>query len=143
MNVVKRMHQWNSAHPLPMLMLRVALGLILLLKGISFTSNSERLALILEESKFAPWQVFLISYIIFAHLFGGVFIIIGLFTRFAAAIQIPILIGAVFFINAGINSFNPASELVLSIAVLLLLVYFLIEGSGEFSADYYVKEKLL
>jgi putative oxidoreductase len=143
MNMVQRMHQWNAAHPLPILILRVALGLILLLKGISFTSNSERLASMLEESQFAPWQVFLVSYIIFAHLFGGVFIIIGLFTRFAAALQVPILIGAVFFINMGINSFTPASELVLSIVVLLLLIYFLIEGSGELSADYYVKTKLL
>jgi uncharacterized membrane protein YphA (DoxX/SURF4 family) len=66
-------------------------------------------------------------------------IIIGLFTRFVAALQIPILLGAIFFINSGDGIFASASELMLSLGVLLLLLIFLVEGGGPVSLDNYFK----
>jgi uncharacterized membrane protein YphA (DoxX/SURF4 family) len=72
----------------------------------------------------------------FTHIGGGVLIAIGLFTRFAAAVQIPILLGAIIFINLGGDIMKPYSELFLSIIVLLLLVYFLIAGNGPWSAKF-------
>lgn len=143
MTIIQRMHHWNDAHPFVHLILRVALGLLLLLKGISFTSNSEHLHQLIENSQFQSMQVFLISYITFAHLIGGVFLIIGFFTRISAIIQLPILIGAVFFINIGLNSFSATPEIILAAVALILLVYFIINGSGEFSVDRYIKEHLL
>ncbi len=74
----------------------------------------------------------------YAGLLCGLFIIMGLFTRWAAIIQIPVLIVAVFFVNIkyiGDNIF----EFILSMAMLLLLILFAIKGSGPFSADEYFR----
>jgi len=65
-----------------------------------------------------------------------------LFTRLSALIQIPILIGAV-IINLSIGIFTPGSELVFSLLVLVLLVFFLFEGGGELSLDDYIKKHLI
>lgn len=143
MNPVKRLHHWNLAHPVLYLFLRMGLGLILLFKGISFTSNAGELASILSESGIYSWQGFLISYITFAHLFGGFFLIIGLFTRTAALLQLPVLLGAVFLVNFRMAGMNDGTEIALSIIALLLLLYVLAEGSGLLSLDHYVKHHLL
>ncbi|OYX97029.1 MAG: DoxX family protein, partial [Sphingobacteriia bacterium 35-40-5] len=73
------------------------------------------------------------------HLVGGVLITLGLVTRFAAVIQIPILLGAVFFVNLT-KGFSPLnSELWLSVLVLMLLILFWIVGSGPYSVDQWLK----
>jgi len=51
----------------------------------------------------------------------------------ACLIQIPILLGAVFFVSTNEEMLRPYSELLLSILVLLLLIYFLIAGNGPWS----------
>jgi uncharacterized membrane protein YphA (DoxX/SURF4 family) len=80
-------------------------------------------------------------YILFAHLLGGIFLAGGIFVRFACLIQIPILIGAIIFINTSVGSWSPFSELSISIIVLLLLIYFLIAGNGSMSLAKYLKEE--
>ena len=70
---------------------------------------------------------------------GGFFIVIGLFTRWAALIQIPILLGAVFFVNVPKGIFAGQSELGLSIIILLLLCFFFVEGGGPISMDDYFR----
>ena len=67
-----------------------------------------------------------------------------MFTRAACVIQIPILIGAIIFVNIGAtrDAFSPYSELFLSIIVLLLLVYFLIIGNGPLSVKVPPEEHL-
>jgi uncharacterized membrane protein YphA (DoxX/SURF4 family) len=79
-------------------------------------------------------------YILFAHLLGGIFLIAGIFVRFACLIQIPILIGAIIFINTNINTWSPFSELSISIVVLLLLFYFMLVGNGRLSLAKYLRE---
>jgi len=81
-----------------------------------------------------------ISFIItYANLLGGFLVIVGLFTRWASIVQIPILLGAIIFINvkAGMSAGN--SELLLSILVLILLIVFAVKGSGVISADEYFR----
>jgi len=51
----------------------------------------------------------------------------------ACLIQIPILLGAVFFVGTNEEMLRPYSELLLTIIVLLLLIYFLIAGNGPWS----------
>jgi putative oxidoreductase len=142
MNMIQRLHQWDDTHPLIHLLFRVILGLLLLQKGISFMSNAQQLENMLQQSGFSTWNVFLVSYITFAHLIGGFLIVIGLFTRLAVIIQLPILIGAVFLVNMGMPAYN-VGELILSILVLLFLIYYLINGSGEYSLDHFIKNHLL
>ena len=86
-------------------------------------------------SRFA--ETFWIYYIALTSLLCGVFLVAGLFTRVVAAIQVPVLIGAVLFINPGEHAFALNSEFVLSFIVLAMLAYFLLKGAGEISMDTY------
>ena len=66
----------------------------------------------------------------------------GVFTRFACLIQIPILPGAILFVNSSGDLWTPYSELYLSILVLALLIYFLVAGNGPISlARFLVEDK--
>jgi uncharacterized membrane protein YphA (DoxX/SURF4 family) len=67
------------------------------------------------------------------HVLGGGLIFLGLFTRLWALLQLPIVFGAVFFVNITAPYVN--SELWLSILVLALLCVFVILGSGPLSLD--------
>jgi uncharacterized membrane protein YphA (DoxX/SURF4 family) len=140
MNILHRVDSWSSSHhPAWLVVIRVALGIGLFIKGIAFIGDTARLQQLLSSSNFTqpfPWLSYVITWL---HLFGGFMIIIGLFTRLMAALQIPILLGAVFFINSGGGIFASGSELGLALAVLLLLVVFLIEGSGPLSLDHFFK----
>jgi uncharacterized membrane protein YphA (DoxX/SURF4 family) len=131
----------TNDQPLWLTILRIALGLILIVKGISFMRDSAVLKSMIEEtgvelfSRNSPTLVLLIT---FFNLLGGLFIAVGLFTRTSSIVQIPILLIAAFFVNiktAGQSGF----ELVLSIVVLLLLILFAIKGSGHLSADEYFR----
>ena len=54
----------------------------------------------------------------------------GILTRFACLIQIPVLIGAIIFVTAAKHVLIPYAELYVIIAVLLALFYYLIAGNG-------------
>ena len=144
MNITHRLQEgYVSTTDLVVAILRIALGIVILLKGIFFLSHSEYLGDLIRQTNFELKTQFWISYIAFAHLFGGVFIILGLITRFAVALQIPVLIGAVVFVNPAQGSQTSTFEMVLAIAVLILLVFFLIKGPGKVSMDEYLKKYLL
>ena len=65
-------------------------------------------------------------------------LMIGLWTRVIALLQVPILIGAIIFINTQKGGFAPENELGLAILTLLLVIFFLIEGGGPLSLDAYL-----
>jgi putative oxidoreductase len=142
MAILHQLDKWSTTHPRLLLLLRAALGIALTSKGISFMSDSMSLKALLAESSFRflpDWIALLITWI---HLLCGFLITIGLFTRLSALIQIPILIGAV-IINLSAGIFTPGSELVFSLLILVLLVFFVVEGGGELSLDRFVKTHLL
>ena len=64
-------------------------------------------------------------------------ILLGVFTRFACLIQLPILIGAVFLVNypKGFLSIGQHMELWMSILVLVGLLVFILFGAGRYSVD--------
>ncbi|MBO9684761.1 MAG: DoxX family membrane protein [Flavisolibacter sp.] len=138
MNYVERLEHWGDVHhPKWMDFVRIALGLFLLLKGVEFANNMNQLMAVMSSLPFGNlMMVFLAHYVLFAHMLGGVLLTTGLLTRLACLIQIPVLIVAVFT-----NIFNQFSELALSLLVLVLLVYFLIIGSGRWSLDWYVNKE--
>jgi putative oxidoreductase len=132
MNLVQRVEHWGDTHhPQWLDVIRILLGIFLCYKGIDFLMNmGNMLSLITNRMSFGSFTSMLMSnYISFAHLLGGILLILGVLTRFACLIQIPILLGAVFFVNSTL--YRPFSEELQSIVVLLLLILFLIVGNGK------------
>jgi len=75
---------------------------------------------------------------ILAHLMGGLMLAVGLLTRIAALMQIPVLVGAVFIALLQGGLYLPNQSLELSSLVLVLLVVFLVFGSGKYSINYLI-----
>lgn len=144
MNVVQKIEHWGDVHHAKWLdIIRIALGILILSKGISFISDTDaQRDWVLQNNTFGfsgLMAMAVVHIVAFAHLVGGILITIGLVTRFAVVIQIPILLGAVFFVNIS-KGFSPInSELWLSVLVLLLLILFWIAGSGPYSVDHWMK----
>ena len=136
MNYLQRVEHWGDTHhPKYLDLLRIVLGIFLLFKGIEFARNSTTLnELISQQVPFSSLLLVLLGhYVIFAHIMGGFLLALGLLTRLACLIQIPILIGAIVFVNVDLT--NHFSEIILSIGILGLLIYFTVIGSGPWSLD--------
>jgi len=139
--MLHQLDQWSiTHHPRWLVFLRVALGIALFLKGISFLSNTLALETLLAESSLSLSPAWLILLITWVHLLGGFLIIIGLLTRWAVIMQIPILLGAVIFINVPRGIFAAESEFAFSLVILLLLIFFFAEGGGPLSLDNYFRK---
>ncbi len=144
MNLLQKFEYWGDRHhPKWLDIIRIALGIFLLYKGVDFLRNtSDLVSLMSLRSPFGSFLIILLGhYVTFAHILGGFFLTIGMFTRAACLIQIPILIGAIIFVNASQDVLRPYSELFLSILILLLLIYFLIVGNGPLSVKFPEEEK--
>ncbi|GAB3966801.1 DoxX family protein [Spirosoma terrae] len=141
MNLLHRIEHWGDTHhPAWTDALRIMLGIILFLKGISFISDTTYLTQLVGGLRFDLWSVMIVHYVAFAHLMGGILIAMGCMTRLMIILQLPILVGAVFFVNIR-QGFSPLnSELWLSLVVLSLMLLFLVLGSGRFSMDEYMKQ---
>jgi putative oxidoreductase len=135
--LTKVMHWGDEHHPMWLDFFRIALGLVLIWKGISFALNLSAFTNLMMDVGFGT-AVFisLIAHLIMAfHIVGGLFIVIGSHTRLFCLINLPILIVAVFFVNLSPNAFRPYSEFWLSCSVLLALICFMIEGDGVISVE--------
>lgn len=139
---MKSMYQiesWaNTNYPKWLNFVRIALGLVIFFKGFVYVRDTEALMLILRNTEADMATIGMVHFIAFAHIFGGIFIALGLGTRIAVLIQLPILLGAVFFVNASKGFFAVNSELGFSLAVLVFLFIFLIYGSGKISLQQYI-----
>ena len=141
MGTLHQLEHWSAAHhPRWLVFPRVALGIALFFKAILFMSDSVHLESMLAQSNLSSFNPWLPMVITWTHLLGGFLIIIGLFTRWAALLQLPILVGAVIFVNMQKGLFATESELTFSLVVLLLLIFFFVEGGGPISLDNYFKK---
>jgi putative oxidoreductase len=140
MTTLEQIRSWSAAHhPRWLVIVRIGLGLFLMAKGINFmhdTSLLDRLiygnaALVQNDTHWLP------IIICWANLLGGLMILLGLWTRLMALLQLPILVGAIVFITVQRSGSTPGSELWLAILSFLLVLFFLIEGSGPLSLDVY------
>ena len=133
---MQQLNNWSiKHHPKWLVVLRTVLGLCLIIKAIQFIKNTTVLEQIISQAPISADWYWLTILIPWLHLLGGSMIIAGLFTRLSAALQLPILIGAVIFINTKQSIFSGESNLLFSIAILLLLLVFVIEGGGPISLD--------
>lgn len=139
MNLLLRIGQWGERHhPRWVDYIRVLLGVFLIYKGIDFLVHMGRLTSMLAAGKKFSDFVYLLAghYVVFAHLIGGLALVLGMFVRAACLIQIPVLLGAVFFVNSNREMLQPYAEVITSIVVLLLLIYFLIAGNGSLAMKF-------
>jgi uncharacterized membrane protein YphA (DoxX/SURF4 family) len=145
MNYLHRLELWGESHHSKWLdIIRVALGIFLCYKAISFLLNMSGLIGLLGSTNMATGSFALVligQMVVVFHLLGGFFIMIGLHTRLACLSQIPILVGAIVLLRSSANGNVPAGEMVLSIVVLALLLVFLVMGNGPWSYDKMFKEE--
>jgi len=143
MNLVHKVENWGDRHhPKFLDVIRIALGVFLLLKGVAFMENSANLREMIESQNelyiSSGMLTALVYYVTFAHAVGGILIALGTLTRMSSLIQIPIVLAAVFltgFFTSPINSMIWPS-----VTALILLVLFTIIGSGPLSLDHFVEE---
>ena len=140
MNALQRIETWGDEHQTKWLaFFRVALGAIIFFKGLYFVSHGGEIETMLANSAVSLYSVALAHYVALAELVGGVLIMIGLITRTAIGFQIPILLGAIIFVNMQHGFFSIHSELGFSILVLAMLLFFFVFGSGKYSVDEFMK----
>jgi putative oxidoreductase len=138
MKTLEQFNYWTTKHnPKWLVIIRATLGICLFVKGFIFIQNTAILEEYISKTELIKNAGWLTTFIPWMHLLGGTMIIAGLFTRLAVLVQIPILIGAVFFVNARQGIFAGQSDLLFSIIILVLLIFFLLEGAGAVSLDNY------
>jgi len=136
MSLFHQINEWgNKHHPKWLVAIRVVLGFCLFIKGFGFIQNQAALHDLIVMTSLKDQANWLATIIPWIHLLGGSLIVVGLLTRLSVLLQIPILIGAVFFVNAKMGFYG--SDLLFSIIILLLLIFFLVEGGGPLSLDHY------
>ena len=136
MNYLQRLEYWGEAHhPKYLDILRIAFGIFLMIKGIEFANNTALLTETLQTRMAANSFLFslMIQYIIFGHIIGGFLIAVGLLTRLASFLQVPILVGALLFMDYHVMQYF--SQFFLALITLILLCYFMVIGSGPWSLD--------
>lgn len=145
MAIYNKIEKWNVIYPCTFTITRFILGLFLATRGIYFFINVQPLYYLIKDSHLNELNInmSLAMIISFVHILGGVFIFLGLFTKIAAWAQVPVVLGAIIFINAhnGLSFTYPG--LLISLFVLTLLLLFAFKGGGRISIDYYAKKKLL
>lgn len=138
MSLVTKIEDWGNSHrPNWLVFFRIVLGLFITYKGFEFMFNIDYLQGTMAGMDVMFSGAAIAHYVIFAHALGGPLIFFGLFTRFASLIQVPILIGAVVFVNypKGFLSVGNHMELEISLIALIGLIVFMIFGAGKYSLD--------
>nr|WP_297785639.1 DoxX family protein [uncultured Allomuricauda sp.] len=137
MGLIKNLNKWANAHTYLILdIIRVILGVVLFVKGIEFMTNFEEMERLANPFQNVPGGMIILHYLVPAHFVGGILIVVGLLTRWAAIAQIPILFGAILTNFLGEMNTN---NLILAIIVLLATLFFIVYGSGKHSVDYYLR----
>lgn len=131
-NLLRRL----EARPVLVLdVVRVYLGAGLLFRGVALVGSDSGLFELVNGSVLGVPLDVIVVYVTAAHIVGGILLIVGYYTRLAALIQLPILLGAVFLLHwqDGLLSANQSLEF--SALVLYLLAIVFVFGSGPWSLD--------
>ena len=140
MSTVAKVEDWADHHHSVWLdYLRVILGLMIVVRCFSFAENQAVVTNFLLSHRLEYLTFMGAQYIILIGIGGGILITLGVLTRFASLIELPVAVAELFFVNVpnGLTFFN--SDVFISLAVLILLLFFLIYGSGSFSFDGFIK----
>jgi len=129
------------------LVLRIVLGVILVMHGsMVFTTYTPRgMASLVTRIGYPPWSSLILAwYLILVHVAGGVLIVIGLWTRLAAVLNLPIMLSAVLMLHLSQGFFmrgvvadgrTSAVGYEFSLLVLACTIAIALIGAGPFSID--------
>jgi uncharacterized membrane protein YphA (DoxX/SURF4 family) len=121
-------------------LIRIYLGAGLAVRGILFLRDPTWIGDMLQNDVVrrsssdwsgSPWP----HVIAIGHLAGGLLLAVGLFTRFAAAVQVLPVLGAVIMLHLREDLASENQSLEFSALVLVMLIFFACFGSGEWSLD--------
>ena len=140
MEALRRLRAWLDDHrELALDLVRIYLGFALFAKGVAFIRQGMATLETVTTQAVGFGEGMLAHYVVLAHIGGGLLLAVGLVTRLAAAVQIPVLVGAVLFVHAKEGLFTSAMTLELTLLVLFLLLVFSVAGSGRVSLDRYFR----
>jgi len=139
MKLFSKIVEWfNTNHDLAYSLIRIILGVALFVRGLILLSDPAAISELAGQNELYWWY----SYITIIHIIAGLLLTLGLLTRIAALLQIPILVGAVFFIHMRQGLVTEGQSLELSALVLVLLIIYFLFGSGSLSLDkFFAKRK--
>lgn len=132
----QRIQVWTAEHRSDGLdLLRMYLGFALFVRGLLLLRDPHPLQAYVADLE---GMAFIVHYVVLAHIAGGLALGLGMFTRLAAAVQLPALIGAVFVVHFREGLMATGQSLELAAFVLFALVVFTFFGSGRLSLDEHV-----
>ena len=145
MKDLEHTNHWIKVHgDLFLDLIRIYLGIALFWKGVYFASHTTELQRLMEQSG-SLWfaSQFIGHTVIFAHLVGGFFLAIGLITRLAALVQVPVLAMVVFYVHLpkAFSAMESRQNFEFTALILFLLVMISIYGAGRWSVDYVLARK--
>ncbi len=143
MRTANRLFEWVEANrDIAFDLVRIYLGIGLLVRGWLFIADSSALGGLTSATGTGAFlSSGIAQYVALAHLGGGLLMALGLLTRAAALVQIPVLVGAVFFVHLNEGLLATGQSLEFSTLVLFLLIVIFLHGSGRLSLDYVLFER--
>ncbi|MEM8598916.1 MAG: DoxX family protein [Bacteroidota bacterium] len=116
-------------------LIRIYLGVGLFARGVVFLNDSGAIVELAGADGSELSSVALAHYVGLAHLGGGLLLAVGMITRVAALLQIPVLFGATFIIHFPESFFAANQSFAFSALVLALLCVYAVWGGGRWSLD--------
>ena len=114
--------------------LRAFTGLALLAKGVYFMFNTHVFYSYTSNSVPLP-DFMLYHFVVFAHVVGGFCLFLGLMTKLVAAINVPVILGAIIFVHSKEGLFTSGQGLELTVMLLFVLSAIALTGSKFLSID--------
>jgi putative oxidoreductase len=136
MNSFQKLEAWGQQHHKGWMdVLRIVFGLMLHLKGLYFMFHTWYIMKVIPYSASAEGSAVAVHVLAFLHILLGTLILIGVGTRMASLIMIPVILISLFFANP---DFQNLFQIVYSVITIGLSVFYFIEGDGDFSVSKYM-----
>jgi putative oxidoreductase len=137
---------YAALEPFMLPLLRITLGVILIPHGCQKLfgwfggAGFARFSQIFEGIGYKP-GAFWVAVVALTELVGGLMLVFGFFTRFAALAVVIFMLNAVWFTSAK-GFFWTAGGMEFSLLLLVVALVFMIRGGGEYSIDQKLNKEL-
>jgi putative oxidoreductase len=131
--------------------LRVVLGVVYIAHAYHayFDVTPDAMAVMITQDLGLPFRDALVFYLLTAQLVGGIMLVLGLFTRWAALVNVPVMLAVVllvqlndgFFLRAVVTDASPGRatvvgyEYALVVLIATIAQFFLGGGTWAFTKD--------